>query len=214
MAEIGHDGMNAEQGLSAHVDEGCSGQFPWFALQVRTRHESSIGALLRARGYDPFIPLYQRRNRWSDRIKTVDAALFPGYLFCRLNLQNRLPVLMTPGVVQIVGFGRTPRPVDEDEITAIQTAIASGLPNQPWPFLQVGSRVQIECGPLRGLEGILLEFRGTQRLVLSVTLLQRSVAVEIDPTFVKSLPPAVRPQLHTNEYVSSTSSKKAVGILG
>ncbi|HZH84710.1 MAG TPA: hypothetical protein VFD87_16305, partial [Phototrophicaceae bacterium] len=90
-----------------------------------------------------------------------------------------------------VGRNRLPAPLDEAEINAIQTMVTSGLPNQPWPFLQVGDRVQIEGGPLRGLEGILLEARGAHRLILSVTLIQRSVAVEIDSAFVKSLRPAV-----------------------
>ncbi len=162
-------------------------QFPWYALQVRTKHELNVANFLRGRGYDPFLPLYESRKRWSDRVKVVQSALFPGYLFCRLNVENRLPVLTTPGVGQIVGYSKTPVPVDEAEINAIQILIASGLPNQPWPFLRAGDRVHIERGPLRGLEGILLEVRGAHRLVLSVTLLQRSVAVEIEPAFVRSI---------------------------
>jgi transcription antitermination factor NusG len=203
------------QKLQANETELTGPQFPWFALQVRTRYELAVGKLLRGRGYDPFVPLYQCRKRWSDRIKVVDAALFPGYLFCRLNLQNRLPALMTPGVTQIVGYSRVPVPVDEAEITAIQTAVASGLPNQPWPFLQVGNRVQIDRGPLRGLEGILLEIRGARRLVLSVALLQRSVAVEINPTYVKLLHPAIpAAPIHANQYASLVTTKKDVRILG
>jgi transcription antitermination factor NusG len=163
-------------------------RFPWFALQVRTKHELNVAHLLRGRGYSPFVPLYQQRRRWSDRTKVVDAPLFPGYLFCRLDLQNRLPVLMTPGVTQIVGYRRVPIPVDEEEMKAIQAMISSGLPHQPCPFVQIGDRVRIERGPLRGLEGILQEVRGEQRMVLSVSLLQRSVYVEIDPSDVKPSP--------------------------
>lgn len=165
-------------------------QLPWFALQVRAKHELGIADSLRGRGYDPFVPLYQCRKFWSDRIKVVDAPLFPGYLFCRLNIQDRLPVLMAPGVIQIVGQKHRPVPVDEAEINAIQTMVMSGLPNEPWPFLQVGDRVRIEGGPLRGIEGVLVDVRGAHRLILSVTLVQRSVAVEIDSAFVKSLRPA------------------------
>jgi transcription antitermination factor NusG len=122
---------------------------------------------------------------------------------------------MTPGVTQIVGSNRTPIPVDEAEIAALQTSVASGLPSQPWPFLQVGDRVQIELGPLRGLEGILLEVRGALRLVLSVTLLQRSVAVEISPTYVKSLHLAIPDTpIHANQYTSVVTTKKDVRILG
>jgi transcription antitermination factor NusG len=169
-------------------------QFPWFALQVRTKHELGIADSLRGRGYDLFVPLYRRRKVWSDRIKVVDAPLFPGYLFCRLNIHHRLPVLMTPGVIQVVGYKHRPTPVDEGEIDAIQTMAMSGISGQPWPFLQAGDRVQIERGPLRGLEGILVEVRGTHRLILSVTLVQRSVAVEIDSAFVKSLGPILLPK--------------------
>lgn len=160
-------------------------KLPWFALQVHTTRESSVAHLLRGKGYELFLPLYQRRRRWSDRIKIVDAPLFPGYVFCQLDIQNRLPVLMTPGVTRIVGSSRTLVPIDELEINAIHALVASGLPREPWPFLQVGDRVRIERGPLSGLEGILLSMRGTHRLVLSISLLRRSVALEIDATSVK-----------------------------
>lgn len=167
--------------------------FPWFALQVRSKHELSVANFLRCRGYNPFVPLYQCRKVWSDRIKVVEAPLFPSYLFCRLNIHDRLPVLMTPGVIQIVGQKGRPQPVDEAEISAVQTMVTSGFPNQPWPFLRTGDRLHIERGPLRGLDGILVEVRGVHRLILSVTLLERSVAVEIDSAFVKSLSPAPLP---------------------
>ena len=162
-------------------------EFPWFALQVRARHEVGVADHLDGKGYEWFLPLYKLRRRWSDRIKEVEAPLFPGYLFCRLNPQDRLPILKTPGVIQIVGYNRTPIPVDEQELRAIQRMVASGIPNQPWPFLGAGDRVRIESGPFTGLEGILVEFKGNHRLVLSVTLLQRSVAVEIDSACVTSL---------------------------
>ena len=160
------------------------GSLPWFALQVRTRHEIGIADYLNAKGYEQFLPLHKCRKRWSDRIKEVQTPLFPGYLFCRFDPQARLPILKTPGVVQIVGNGRSPLPVCDSEISALQTLVASGLPNQPWPFLHAGDKVQIQAGPLRGLEGVLVAFKGNCHLVLSVTLLQRSVAVEIDSALV------------------------------
>lgn len=169
-------------------DLQCGGAVePWFALQVRTRHETGVANFLTGKGYEPFLPTYQARKRWSDRIKIVDAPLFAGYLFCRFDVNNRLPILTTPGVIQIVGFNRIPAPVDEAEIDAVQRLVASGLSSQPWPFLHAGDRVQIDAGPLRGLEGVLMELRGTRRLVVSVTLLQRSVAVEIDSALIKVL---------------------------
>ena len=154
--------------------------YPWFALQIRTRHEMNVADYLQGKGYEWFLPLYKTRRRWSDRVKEVSSPLFPGYLFCRFNPHDRLPILKTPGVTQIVGYNHVPVPVDEQEIEAIRRLIASGLPNFPCAFLQVGSKVRIEAGALRGLEGILTELKGKRRLVLSITLLQRSVAVEID----------------------------------
>src|SRR5438477_6730155 len=160
-------------------------QFPWFAIQVRAKHEAGVAEFLRSRGYDPFLPIHQSRKVWSDRIKVVDSPLFPGYMFCRLNVEDRMPILTAPGVIRIVGYNRVPVAVDEAEIKCLQALVTSGLPHQPWPFLRIGEQVQIESGPLQGLKGILVELRGMHRLVLSVSLLQRSVAVEIDATFVK-----------------------------
>src|SRR5271154_4213285 len=152
----------------------------WFALQVRSRYEKKVATFLDGKGYEWFLPTYWSGRRWSDRIKQVELPLFPGYLFCRFDAQHRLPILKTPGVVQIVGYNRQPVPVDEAEIAAIQTLVSSGVPNQPCSFVEIGDRVEIGSGPLRGLEGILVESRGRHKLVLSVSLLQRSVAVEID----------------------------------
>jgi len=158
---------------------------PWFALQVRARHETGVASFLEAKGYEQFVPLYKCRKRWSDRIKVMEAPLFPGYLFCRFDPQYRLPILKTPGVMQIVGYNRVPTPIDESEINAIQTLIGSGLPTQPWPFLTVGDRVRIESGSLCGLEGIVVKLKQNHRLVVSITLLRRSVAVEIDSALVE-----------------------------
>jgi len=166
-------------------EAGC---YPWFAVQTRSRYENLVATLLRGKGYELFLPIYKSRRRWSDRIKELELPLFPGYLFCRFNPLDRFPILVTPGVMQVVGAGKNPIPVDDSEIAALETAIRSGLPRQPWPFLQIGQKVKIECKPLCGLEGILVEFKGRHRLVLSVTLLQRSVAVEVDDTWIRPIP--------------------------
>ncbi len=162
--------------------------YPWFALQTRSRYEHFVAAMLRGKGYELFLPVYTCQRRWSDRIKELELPLFPGYLFCRFNPLDRFPILVTPGVIQVVGIGKSPVPVDDAEIVALQTAVQSGLPRQPWPFLQIGKRVRVEYGPLCGLEGILVDFKGRHRLVLSATLLQRSVAVEVDGASVISIP--------------------------
>ncbi len=161
--------------------------YPWYALRVRSRYEHTVAAHLQGRGFESLLPLYKCRRRWSDRFKEIELPLFPGYVFCQFNSLNRLPILSIPGVVHVVGVGKTPLPIDESEIAAIQAAVKSRLPSQPWPFLKVGQRVRIEYGPLCGLEGILLDFRGSQRLVISVTLLQRSVAVQVDGAWVRPM---------------------------
>jgi len=188
---VAHPNTNKSTNMSA------SGQLPWFALQVRARRENAVADHLRDKGFELFVPTHKRRQYWSDRIKESAVALFPGYLFCRLNPFDRLPVLKTPWVIQIVGCNRSPIAVDEREIAALQQIVASGLSSQPWPFLEIGDRLRMESGPLRGLEGILAEFKGKHRLVVNVTLLRRSVAVEIDSALVSSSCPVQISKLYT-----------------
>lgn len=156
----------------------------WFALQVRTRWERSAAVLLSGKGYETFLPTYQLKKKWSGRSKEIGAPLFPGYVFCRFDAQKRLPILITPGVISVVGRGRTPLPVAEAEISAIQSVVASGIHAEPWPYLEIGQTVRIDRDPLMGLEGILVNFKGSHRVVLSVSLLRRAVALEIDRTCV------------------------------
>lgn len=162
-------------------------QQAWYALHVRSRYENTVAAHLRGRDHEYFLPVYKCRRRWSDRIQEVELPLFPGYLFCKFDPRNRLPVLSIPGVVSIVGVRRIALPIDQSEIVALQATVRSDLRRQPWPFLQIGHKVRIECGPLCGVEGIFLGFRGGGRLVLSLTLLQRSIAVQVDDAWVRPL---------------------------
>ena len=157
---------------------------PWFALQVHTRREKTVADLLRFRGCDPFLPLHLERKRWSDRMKRVKTPLFPGYLFCRLSDRNQGFALFTPGVIRIIGSGSHPIPVEEAEITAIHRLVDAGVPSRPWPFLEMGTKVRVDQGSLCGLEGILVDGTEQNRLVISVTLLQRSVALEIERDWV------------------------------
>ena len=152
---------------------------PW-RLRIQSRLAIVASTTLRAKGYEEFLPLYRSSRRWSDRIKKLELPLFPGYLFCRFDVTDRfMPILTTPGVIGIVGAGKTPVPVDPEEIEAIRAILRSGLAAQPWPNLTVGSKVYIERGPLAGLEGIIANTDKVYRLIVSVSLLQRSVAVEI-----------------------------------
>jgi transcription antitermination factor NusG len=156
----------------------------WFALRVRSGSEKLVAAIAENKGVEHFLPLYQCHRRWSDRIKSLDLPLFPGYLFCRVNPKYRLPVLTIPGVQHFVGIGKVPVPIEEAEISAIQAAMRSGLRTEPWPYLTLGQRVRVDQGPLEGLEGFLIEVRKQHRIIVSVQLLMRSVAVEIERDWV------------------------------
>ncbi|HTQ58893.1 MAG TPA: transcription termination/antitermination NusG family protein [Candidatus Solibacter sp.] len=159
----------------------------WFAVQVRRRWESSTALLLSGKGYQTLLPTYKERKRWNGRLREVNAPLFPGYVFCQFDTQRRLPILVTPGVIAVVSQGKVPLPVDDAEIAAIRTLVSSGVPVEPWPFLEIGQKVRIESDALLGLEGILVQFKGNHRVVLSVSLLRRSVALEIDRASVRPL---------------------------
>jgi transcription antitermination factor NusG len=161
-------------------DMQLANNLKWYALQIRSRWENSAAGLLRGKGLETLLPTYSTKRKWSDRFKVVESPLFPGYVFCRFDVHNRLPVLVTPGVISVVGRGKTPVPVDDAEILAIQTAVGSGVQLEPWPYVELGERVRIKDDVLNGMEGILTSFKGSHRVVISVTLLRRSVALEID----------------------------------
>src|SRR5712692_2132822 len=165
----------------------------WFALQVRARWESSTAVLLSGKGYQTLLPTYETKKRWNGRFRNVNAPLFPGYVFCQFDALNRLPILVTPGVITVVGRGRVPVPVDDAEIAAIQRVVLSGLRAEPWPYLEIGQKVRIESKALNGLEGVLIKFKGNHRIVVSISLLHRSVSLEIDRTCVSPLGPVRAP---------------------
>ena len=170
----------------------------WYAIRVQSKFENLASVTLHGKGYEEFLPLYRSRRRWSDRVKELDLPLFPGYLFCRFDVHDRLlPILTTPGVISIVGAGKTPVPVDDEEIGAIRAILCSGLLAQPWPFLRVGSKVYLEGGPLAGVEGIITNTDKVYRLVVSVSLLQRSVAVEINREWARPIPDRMGPRTVT-----------------
>lgn len=166
----------------------------WFALTVKPRHEKTVAQSLRNRGLEDFLPLYSARRRWSDRVKAVEFPLFPGYVFCRFDYDLRSPVLSTPSVTSIVGFANLPTPISEDEIIAVRTILASGLPAQPWPVVRVGQCIRIEHGSLTGLEGILIREKDSLRVVVSLKLLHRAVAVEVDRDIISATNGASRAQ--------------------
>jgi transcription antitermination factor NusG len=157
----------------------------WYALHVRPRFEKLVEAHLSEKGYETFLPTYVSSRQWSDRVKSLTLPLFPSYLFCRFDLRARLPILVTPGVNFIVGAGNAAVAVDAEEIDAVRKVVQSGLTTQPWPYLKAGETVEVQTGPLEGLRGIIVRAKGSDRLVVMVSLLMRSVSVEIDRHWVK-----------------------------
>jgi transcription antitermination factor NusG len=170
-----------------NVDIPGNVPYRWFALRVKSRCEKAVAMMAQHKGFEEFLPLYQSRRQWSDRLKAVEHPLFPGYLFCRLDPQQRLPLLTIPGVLHFVGIGKIPVPIEDAEIAALQTAARSGLATEPWPFLEIGQWVRLDDGPLVGLEGILVGTSKPERVVVSVTLLKRSVAVAVERHWVTPL---------------------------
>jgi len=173
--------MNIENGSNLR-QEHCAEttEQSWFALGVTARHEKIVTRLLCNKGYETFLPLHTKRHQYSGRVREFELPLFPGYLFCRFDPVVRLPILTTPGVLQVVGAGRTPIPVDETEIISLRRAAEARVEMSPLPNLQAGQKGRITSGPLAGLEGVIKTAKQPVRLVLSVTLLQRSVLLEID----------------------------------
>jgi len=162
-------------------------QFPWYVIQVRINSERMLSATLRDKGYETYLPVYRTRRKWADRIKELEVPLFPGYSFCRLDAQNRLPVLQSPGVISILGSGSGPTAIDDTEIEAIQRMLSADLPVGPWPFLRNGQTVVVERGPLAGLTGYVVEIKTRYRLVVSLSLLNRSVSAEVQRDWIRPI---------------------------
>ena len=159
----------------------------WYALYTRHQHENTVAQILTNKGYEVFLPLYSVAHRWQDRTKQLRLPLFPCYVFLRGTFGGWLHVLTTPGVHTIVGWGGRPAVIPEVEIEAVRQVVNSSLRFEPHPFLKCGDRVRIKSGPLRGLEGILVRKKNLFRLVITVEMLGKSAAVEIDTCSLERL---------------------------
>jgi transcriptional antiterminator RfaH len=158
----------------------------WFALQTRPRNEKKIDYLLRQKGYECFTPTYKQRRKWSDRTVEIDSPLFPMYVFCRFSSSVIGKAISTPGVTKIVGFGGKPAEIAAEEIGALQLLAQSHFLREPWKYLPDGTVVLVETGPLAGVQGIVSQ-DDNSRLIISVTLLQRSVAIQLDEGTIVSV---------------------------
>jgi transcription antitermination factor NusG len=152
----------------------------WYAAYTSANHEKRVAEQFAQRSVEHFLPLYQSVRRWKDRRMNVQLPLFPGYVFVRLALRDRLQVLRTPGVAQLVGFNGTPAALPEEEIEALKKGFVCGVRAVPHPFLSVGQRVRVKAGPLEGIEGIVVRRKNRLRLIISLDLIHRATAVEVE----------------------------------
>jgi len=159
----------------------------WYAVYTKSQFEFAVARAFDEKQYENFLPLYRSQRRWSDRVKEIEMPLFRGYLFCRFDARNPWDVLNSPGVVYVVSAGKQFLPVDEGEIESLRALCRSGPALEPWPYLNVGRRVMVERWPLVGTEGIVVELKKKMRIVVSVSMLQRSVAAEIDRDWIRPL---------------------------
>src|SRR5229473_120397 len=176
----------ATTAVNATTQVGYSGMDPsffeplWYVVYTNANHEKRVAQHLGQRSIEHLLPLYDSVRRWKDRSVHLQMPLFPGYVFVRFALRDRLQVLQIPSVARLVSFSGRPAPVPEGDIQSIQNCLNRGRNVEPYPYLQAGRRARVSNGPLQGLEGIILRRKNRTRLILSFDLIMRSVAVEID----------------------------------
>ena len=152
----------------------------WFAVYTRSRHEKHVHLQCQRQEIESFLPLYNALHRWKDRRVSVQLPLFPGYVFIKIRLRERLKVLQIPGAVRLVGFDGHAAALDEAEIEALRRGISRGMPVRPHARLAAGRRVRVTRGPMEGLQGIVIRNKKRLRLVVSLDLIHCAAAVEVE----------------------------------
>jgi transcription antitermination factor NusG len=173
--------------LHAFSTEDNSATCSWYAACTRARHEKKVAEQLEERGIECFLPLYRSARRWKDRRKMVDLVVFPGYIFVRLVLRDKLRVLQLPGVARFVSFNGHPAALPENELNALRNGLSREVKAEQHPYLTAGRRVRVVYGPLSGAQGIFLRRKNDCRLVISIDAIMRSVALEVDEADVVPL---------------------------
>lgn len=173
--------------IADEVEQEAFLQPHWFAAYTRANHERRVADQLGEREVEHFLPEYESVRKWNDRKVRLQRPLFPGYVFVHLALRDRLRVLQIPGVARLVGFDGYPAAMPEEEVTRIREYLDRGQRAEPHPYLTVGRRVRVKSGPLAGAQGILLRRKGNFRVVISMELIQRAVAVDVDVTNVEAV---------------------------
>jgi len=181
-----HGFAMAAEGSDAGVSSPMSLQVRWYAAYVCSRHEKQVVSQLQERKIDCFLPVYRSLRRWKDRRKELELVLFPGYVFVHLDLKDRLRVLQLPSVVRFVSFHGQPAPLPDSEIEILSNGLASGIRAEPHPYLKIGHKVRVRSGPMAGAQGILIRKKDKFRVVLTIDLIMRSVAVEVDEADIEA----------------------------
>ncbi len=187
--------------LASYKTAGDDASENWYALYTRHQHEKAVAQSLSSKGFEIFLPLYTVAHRWKDRTKQLSLPLFPCYVFFRGGLDRWLQIVTTPGVNAVVGCGGRAGVIPQTEIEDVRQVVESSLRVEPHPFLNCGDRVRIKSGPLVGIEGILIRKKNLFRLILSVAMLGKSAAVEVDASLVE------RVAAHKTELVSPGGGK-------
>jgi transcription antitermination factor NusG len=169
------------------TDRGIVSQDSWYAIYTRFRHEKTVAQILTKKGLETFLPLYESAHRWKDRTKLVSLPLFPCYVFLKGSLDRRLDILNTPGFHAFVSVAGQPAAIPPTEIEAVRRTVESGARISPHPFMKCGERVRVKDGPLTGVEGILVRIKNQFRLVVSVEMLGKAVAVETDASVIERI---------------------------
>src|SRR6202171_5721165 len=169
------------------IPDSCVCESSWYAIYTRHQDEKMVAQILTSKGFNTFLPIYAASHNWKDRIKALSLPLFPCYVFLKGGLERRLQIVTTPGMYGIVSSGGQPAAIPDIEIEAIRRVVESGVPVEAHPYLKCGNRVRIKCGPLAGIQGILVRKKNISRLVLSVEILGTAAAIEIAAFQVEAL---------------------------
>jgi transcription antitermination factor NusG len=175
------------------MSDNSINEFPWYAIYTRHQHEKMVAQNLTSKGFETFLPLYATTHNWKDRTKVLSLPLFPCYVFLKGGIERRLQIITTPGIHGLVSCGDQPATIPLIEMEAIRRVVESGARVETHPFLKCGDWVRINRGPLEGIQGILVRKKNISRLVLSVEMLGKSAAIEIDGFQVEPLN-ATRPR--------------------
>lgn len=179
--------MNTQIEPFADNFESAQPKRSWYVLYTRHQHEKTVAQILTGKGFDTFLPLYETGRRWKDRIKVLSLPLFPCYVFLNGGLQRKLDIMTTPGIHAVVSSSGLPVAIPSSEIEALQRVVKTGARAEPHPFLKCGDQIRVKYGPLTGIEGILIRKKNACRLILSVKMLGKAVAVEVEGLHVEKL---------------------------